>query len=705
MSGEKLAKICLGSTGARIVLILCLFVPLTVDGISKTAAAVDLHAVSQVDRYIEEALTDRGLERSEAVDDATFVRRVYLDIVGRIPTFQELQVFEKSLVPNKRARLIDELLYSSGYASHFYNYWEDVLRIQSRGRRTVMVSYQDWVKESLQDNVPYDAFVRELVSSSGFVWDEPAVGYYLRDAGMPLDNMSNTAQVFLGTRMQCAQCHDHPFDRWTQKEYYHMAAYTFGVDSATRGYRNIPEFKEFMRVAREARKTQASSGERVGRRLSPAQRRVLRDLFEPLGTEVTTSSKPLKLPEDYQYEDGKPNERIVAKTPFGPEAKAGKRDNLQEVYARWLTSPENPRFTKTIVNRLWKKVMGVGLIEPVDDLKDDTLASHPELLSYLEELMISYEYDMKRFLQVVFNTRTYQSFAYEREPMLGEPYYFPGPALRRMTAEQMWDSVLTLSIPDFDKRLGGDVQTRNLRVNEAQMKSHVGKVKQLNGRELFEIVETLGEMNATYLKSEAAFQKQINAAETNAEKRRLRSELRKVRQEKNKKMDSLIASMAGVQAFDRREAMTEIESGMFAGAAVARDKQSRQLERSRRNLVRASEIVSPAPAGHFLRQFGESDREIIESSSDEAAIPQALALLNGNLLNTISNRNSVLSQELEGLEGRQRIEVLFKSFFARPPSARERELVREQFNEFGYSKGFRNVMLALLNSQEFRFVQ
>ena len=188
-----------------------------------------VEAAQQIDLYIDKGLKSEGLERNAPVPDEQFVRRVYLDVIGRIPTYEELTRFTKSDSESRRAELIDHLLDSEGYVSHQYNYWADVLRVKSRGRRTIMASYQDWIKESLRENQPYDAFVREMITSEGYVWDDPAVGYYLRDAGMPLDNMSNTAQVFLGTRMQCAQCHDHPFDKWTQKEYYHMAAYTFGL--------------------------------------------------------------------------------------------------------------------------------------------------------------------------------------------------------------------------------------------------------------------------------------------------------------------------------------------------------------------------------------------------------------------------------------------------------------------------------------------
>ena len=136
-----------------------------------------LDAAQQIDLYIEEGLKTEGLERNEPVSDEFFVRRVYLDVVGRIPTYDELTEFMKSKSEDRRSELIDSLLSSEGYVSHHYNYWADVLRVKSRGRRTIMASYQDWIKESLRENQPYDEFVREMITSEGYVWDDPAVGY------------------------------------------------------------------------------------------------------------------------------------------------------------------------------------------------------------------------------------------------------------------------------------------------------------------------------------------------------------------------------------------------------------------------------------------------------------------------------------------------------------------------------------------------
>ena len=173
-------------------------------------------AAKEIDALVEDGLKKHDLKPNAEINDETFVRRAYLDIAGRIPTIEEAETFHGSTDDRKRAQLIGDLLDSDGAVSHGYNFWADVLRINTKlGTRAAEgeAAYQLWLKKSLDENMPYDQFVRELVSARGTVWDNGAVGYYLRDRGMPLDNMSNTVRVFLGTRLECAQCHDHPFDK------------------------------------------------------------------------------------------------------------------------------------------------------------------------------------------------------------------------------------------------------------------------------------------------------------------------------------------------------------------------------------------------------------------------------------------------------------------------------------------------------------
>ncbi len=687
---------------------------------SAIGAGSILEAAERIDLLVEAGLQAQNLDRNELAPDNVFARRVYLDIAGRIPTYVELKQFLNLNSENKRAELIDELLDSEGYVSNFYNYWADILRVKSRGRRTIMVSYQDWIKESLRVNTPYDAFVREMITSEGYVWDDPAVGYYLRDAGMPLDNMSNTAQVFLGTRMQCAQCHDHPFDKWTQKEYYHMASYTFGLQ-AQLPYGKVPISQDFQRIqrglAQKAIREGATKQEaRKSAQPTAAQRRVVRDLLTPMTAQAAELDRDLRLPDDYQYKNAKPKQKMEPKTPFGGEARIGKNDDQREVYADWMTSSENPRFSTVIANRLWKKAMGVGLIEPVDNFTDDTVASNPDLMNYLTELMIDYDFDMKQYLRTLFNTRTYQSLVPVDTPEPDETYYFQGPILRRMTAEQLWDSLLTLAVIDLDERVGIEPQLRKARAGEQLMEDHVDRLESLDSAALYGMVKKLAELETRFVSFEKIYRQQLQNATTDKERNELRKEYRKVRTQKNQAMELYLAKMNGEDTTEMEQSFGSMNSGgMMAGNAGGKAKDSEAMIEMRRDprwrgvspgLVRASEIISPAPPGHFLRQFGQSDREIIENSNDEASVTQALRLLNGETLYWLIKQNSALSRSVQETgNARKRMDVIFSSFFARTPTPRERELMGAQFQEYGNSRGYRQLLTALMNTQEFRFIQ
>lgn len=677
-------------------------------------------AVSKIDSLVEAHLETLELERNGPISDEIFARRIYLDIAGRIPTYAELRDFLDSKSDEKRSLLIDTLLDSEAYVSSYYNYWADILRVKSRGRRTVMVSYQDWIKDSLRENLPYDEFVREMITSEGYVWDDPAVGYYLRDAGMPLDNMSNTAQVFLGTRMQCAQCHDHPFDKWTQKEYYHMAAYTFGLQSQL-PYGKVPLSQDFQKIQRSIVQKSLREGytkEEARKKAQPsgAQRRVVRDLIQPMTAQAAEVERDLRLPDDYQYDNGRPNQKIAPQTPFGEEAVIGKKDDTREVYADWLTSVDNPRFSKVIANRLWKKAMGVGLIEPVDNLTDETVPSNPELMDYLISVMIDSEFDMKHYLRVVFNTRTYQSEVSSEAPESDQNYPFQGPILRRMTAEQLWDSMLTLAVLDLDERVGIETQLRRARQDEQRMQDRVDRLENLDSATVFGLAKHLTELETRFLEYERDYRKKLQNAESDKEKNELRKDYRKTRAQKNQATEIMLAKLNGEDTSGMTQAFYAMESGAMNASYMGSDTEDlEELKEMRRdprwrglptNMVRASEVISPAPPGHFLRQFGQSDREIIESSNQEASITQALRLLNGESLNWLMKPHSTLNYELQKERiPKRKMDIIFQSFFARVPTASERELIGAQFQSSSKGRGYRQLLAALINTQEFRFIQ
>ncbi|MEC7407871.1 MAG: DUF1549 domain-containing protein, partial [Planctomycetota bacterium] len=200
----------------------------------------------QIDEYILKDLRENQLSPNPLMSDEGFVRRIYLATIGRIPTVKEATEFLNSKDPDKHSLLIQELLANdAGYTAHHFHFWADLLRVPS-GQHWSLI-YREWIKQQIHANTPYDEFAKRLVSGHGLVFDDPAAAYYIRDTGMPLDNMSNTVRVFLGTRLECAQCHDHPFDQWTQMDFYKMAAFTYDFDHRGGGVNRSKMFTELSR--------------------------------------------------------------------------------------------------------------------------------------------------------------------------------------------------------------------------------------------------------------------------------------------------------------------------------------------------------------------------------------------------------------------------------------------------------------------------
>ena len=591
-------------------------------------------AAAMVDRLVGENFTKLNISPNLKTTDEQFVRRVYLDVVGRIPTALEVNKFLTNKAPNKRSDLIDDLLNSPGYSSHFFNYWADILRVTDKLHPQVpSVAYTQWIKESLEQNKPYDEFVYEMLYSNGKVWDNPASGYMIRDTGMPLDNMNNTIRTFLGTQIGCAQCHDHPFDRWTQKEFYQIAAFTYGAQTKV-GAKDKKRFGgENINLKLRGEVTKIKPDENVGR----YNRLINGNLFEV----YDLPARKLKLPHDYAYDDAKPNQVINPKTLWGNEADLASAAAPREAFAQWVTSKENPRFAKTIANRLWKKLMGVGQIEPVDDITDDSVAENEKLMKFLSYAMIQLDFDMKEYLRILLNSEIYQRQASTFDPEDGDEYHFPGPLLRRMTAEQVWDSFITMSVPNAD---------------EYQARPAFVEADILN----VDLTETSGQDLIDRLVS---YQLAVGG--------------------KNKRI---------------REEMFKYKGTEIEGAATML-------------LARASELPQPAPVGHFIRQFGQSDRELIQSSSTQGNVPQVLQMFNGPITHIMLDEKSPLARALSReptTDGR--IDAIFKTILGRAPTANELAIARKEITEMAAKEenkkaGYGNVIWALINTREFLFIQ
>ncbi|MFW2384519.1 MAG: DUF1549 domain-containing protein [Akkermansiaceae bacterium] len=604
------------------------------------------NASFQVDKYVADIFRSKKLSVPDVVDDATYLRRSFLVANGRIPTLKEAQNFLEIEDPRKREMLTRYLLNTDGYRSHMQNYIMDLLRIEDAGRNgrdASFVPYVRFIHDSVAKNKPWDQFARELVSASGNAWapGNGAVGYYIRDKGMPLDNMSITMQVFTGERLECAQCHDSPTNKWERIDFFELAAFTSG-----QGEINESMWRDTTRLygndIQDFRRTDA------GRLMY-----WLRDNVHYMSLAGQGNGR-IKLPNDYQYRDGEPGEWVGGKTHFGKRIRSSAKRNAgdsREQFATWMTS-ENDNFDYVIVNRMWERVMGAPITHPVDEYVEDDKTISPGLVRYLKRLMVNLDYDLKAFQQVLLGTRTFQFAANSEAFDVGVPQAFNGRQLQRMNAEQLWDSLVTLIAdqPDeLQKRKFGD---------------HI----YYGGKPVLVGKKTMSQLSAEVL----AFK---NPAKYRAYVEQL---------------------------------LEDIKS---SGSSSSAPKDMMMMARNERpgpanGIARASELRAPAPAGHFLREFGQSDRTVVNGATRDANMAQVLQIMNGHVEKlVVSNDGAAVYNALEaGSKDADKVRYLYYAILSRPPSDEEMNMLMRDVID-GSKDSYRNLVSALLSTHEFMFVQ
>ncbi|MCA9060690.1 MAG: DUF1553 domain-containing protein, partial [Planctomycetaceae bacterium] len=355
-----------------------------------------------IDELVFANLKELSIPPSPVCDDATFLRRVSLDIAGRLPTDAEATTFLNSQQPDKRNQLIDDLLRSPGYADFFANKWTALLKNRRDDASDIEsnFAFHAWMRDSLLSNKPYDQLARELLAATGTVMGNPPVAWYKR-VKEPKQQLEDVAQLFLGVRMQCAQCHHHPFERWSQDDYYSMAAFFSQVGrkpTATRGEDMI--FHK--------RGIATATNIRSGEALRPAA----------LGDSI-------------------------------PEISADEDPRLR--LADWMSSPQNPFFARALVNRYWKHFLRRGLIEPEDDIRDTNPPTNPELLTALEQHFIQSGFDLKALVRVITQSSTYQLSSTPNEFNVADDQNYSRYYPRRLQAEVLLDAIddLTGNRTDF----------------------------------------------------------------------------------------------------------------------------------------------------------------------------------------------------------------------------------------------------------------
>lgn len=592
---------------------------------------------SYADALVLEKLRSERQTPTRDTDDYTFMRRAYLKIIGRIPGKSEIDEFKNEMRGNK-LKLINKLLDSEGYISHQLNYYSDILRIQNKLNDTDINSgfrYREWVRNEIRNNTPFDVFVQKLIAVQGAYYEpgNEAIGFYLRDRGMPLDNLANTVQVFLGTRLECAMCHNHPFDKWTQKQFYEMAAFTDGV-SRVQYKENSKVVNEFNRLVRQDTSTENNTLQQY--------RNYIRDILG-YGLDDELGKGTIKLTDSFMEDDAKPGDTLHAKAIFAPPLKIEQGTDLpksRKQFAEWITSEANPRFTTVIVNRLWKRAFGIGLIEPVDDMNDNTQSSNPKLLAYLEKIMASVDYDVKEFMRVLYSMDLFTRDSVKDDYASPETFYFAGPPLQRMTGEQIWDSLVTLVYNDIDS------PERFPSNYDEKYQAVYNRYKDQNASDIFaELKEYLANTEKPS-RNLADVVQQLNESEGKYEAKKLKD----------------------------------------------------------RDLIRSSYIGYPAPGGHLIRQFGGSDKALIENSNFEATTPQVLNLLNGFVEKRIVNNKNADFMKQMAQEKREtgKIEDIFMSILNRKPNSSEMRLLKKYIDE---PNGAKHIAWILMNSHEFIFIR
>ena len=340
--------------------------------------------------------------------DVEFVRRVYLDLTGLPPSSEDVKRFTKDRGDSrsKRDELIDRLLGSPEFVEHWANKWADLLQVNRKflGEEGAQL-FRDWIRKEVEMNTPYDEFVKKILTASGSNRENPAASYF-KVLRTPAETMENTTHLFLATRFNCNKCHDHPFERWTQDQYYQMTAFFAQVD-----LQNDP-----------------ASGDR---RIGGSAVEGAKPLFE-----LVKDKKEGEVNHDRTGKVAPPIFPFAAKT-AEPKMDASRREKLAE----WMTSPDNRYFALSYVNRLWGYLAGVGLIDPLDDIRAGNPPSNPALLDYLTSEFVSSGFNTRRVLRLICQSRTYQLEIASHEWNVDDHVNYSHATARRLPAEVLMDAV------------------------------------------------------------------------------------------------------------------------------------------------------------------------------------------------------------------------------------------------------------------------
>ena len=354
-----------------------------------------------IDELVWTKLKSLRIVPSPAVGDAKYMRRVYIDLIGNLPTPEEVRTFMADTSPDKRQQLVNDLLERPEYANHWANKWADLLRPNPyRVGVKAVLNYDNWIREGFRENKPYDQFARELVTARGSTWRNGATALY-RDRRSPDEVTTLISQIFLGIRLECAKCHQHPFERWSQEDFYSLAAY-------------------FGRVKHRGG---------IGPPISPAEEKISN---APAGKGV-----PVKHPLTDEVLEPRPL--------FGEAPEYDPESDPREALADWMISEQNDYFPQVMMNRVWADLMGTGIVEPVDDLRATNPGSNEPLLKALGDEFRKQKFDLKAMLRLITSSHVYALSSATNERNKADLRNYSRHYRQRLRAEVLLDSTCAIT--------------------------------------------------------------------------------------------------------------------------------------------------------------------------------------------------------------------------------------------------------------------
>ena len=666
----------------------CSLLAPTVQAKDNFGTPLDLKQVERIDQLVEKRLSNVGSKPNPPASQEVLLRRLYLQIIGRNPTIREFEdymemtpdgksSFSDLNTEQKKKELIDRLLQSREYGMNEFNFWSE-MKNEPDNQNMKLFYFWSWLKKQLNDDLPFDQLVFKMLTETGNVFEGDGVAREFRQNGNFANWFADTMLFFHGTHITCAQCHDHPFDAYNQRQYYEMTAFLRNEGHAME---NPPKKLPINEVDMGKIRKRITDEKNLDGRTAALLNRFAFWFSKWAQPEKSGKAGVDRLPKDFYSEDakGEPGELVRAKVFYGKQPnldfpkpaekegvkkKGGRKIPAEEwsakdsraAFAQWLTAKDNPRFTLVLANRLWKKTIGMGLFEPANKVKEGkTAPSDPELMQALLELVHDKEFQLKEIYRVLYNTKLFARQSSRKSVAFSMKMGFPGPLSRRVSAEQMWDNLMVL---------------RNERVGE------------FDGEPLPDHPSRLHPYKAYYEKGYLNFnQEQLTDYILNTGRE---------------------AKKAGMSAleYENKRLGHGGKHGAIPSPYVKANKETLNLKGIEYKFLRASELRVPAKIDHFLAHFGQSTRKELFGSVREASSTQALLMINWAEKNLFTEDSGVLWTVAQR-KGDEKIRTLFKATLARLPTDKEMAVMKELADKSG-KFAYRDVLWVLVNSNEFR---